>query len=293
MPTTLLQSTYDALALPRRRDADGAFRADQWEQRHRAACARAFADVPFYREQWASAGRQLSEPVPVRACDLQHELYRLCPLRSPWDPRREATLWTGELADLAAALSAVGMPPHETPVLDVRASAVDWTRFEHAGAPYGFLLSRDADVASECRRMALHLRALKLAVDEGRAVVVGPRDEVPEILRAIDTALGDVAVQWSVVHRMTLSEAAAAGHGEHAEPAIVHDPFLGYVAARSPECGEVHVLWDRIHVKASPDGLLFTRLSGRRPTLVNVVPVDCGFAAVGRCPMHGTPVLAA
>jgi len=284
MHSTLLQSAYETL--PRRRAV--AFRADRWDERHRAACARAFAEVPFYREQWASAGRELSEPAPVRAADLRQELFRLCPLRSPWDPRREPTLWAGELAGLEAALSAVGMPPRRTPVIELRASAVDWTRFGPAGAPYAFLLSRDADVASEGARTALQLAAMKLAVDHGRAVVVGPRDELPEILRAVDAALAPVAVRWSAVHRMTLAEAAAA-----AEPAVVHDPFLGYIAARSPECGEAHVLWERVHVKASPDGLLFTRLRGRRPTLVNVLPADPGFRAVGRCPVHGTPVLAA
>jgi hypothetical protein len=249
--------------------------------------------VPFYREQWATAGRQLSEPVPVLASNLCQELFRLCPLRSPWDPRREPTLWTGELAGLTAALSAAGLPPRRTPVLEVRASAVDWTRFGRTGAPYGFLLSRDADVAGEGTRMALQLGAMKLTVDHGRAVVVGPRDEVPQILRAVEAALAPVTVRWSVVHRMTLAEAAAAGDVAHAEPAIVHDPFLGYIGARSPQCGEVHVLWERIHVKASPDGLVYTRLRGRRPTLVNVLPVDPGFAAVHRCSVHGTPVLAA
>jgi hypothetical protein len=175
-------------------------------------------------------------------------------------------------------------------VLEVRASAVDWTRFGRTGAPYGFLLARDADVAGEGTRTALQLGAMKLAVEHGRAVVVGARDEVPEILRAVEAALEPVSVRWSIVHRMTLAEAAAAGD---AGPAIVHDPFLGYVGARSPECGELHVLWERIHVKASSDGVLYTRLRGRRPTLVNVLPVDPGFSAVERCPLHGTPVLAA
>ena len=294
MPTTTLHGMLEALPLPRRRDAAmHAFRSDRWEQRHRAACARAFADVPFYREQWASAGRQLSEPVPVRASDLRQELFRLCPLGSPWDPRHEPTLWTGELAGLAAALSAAGSLPRRSPVLEVRASAVDWTRFGRAGAPYGFLLSRDADVEGDGARTALQLGAVKLAVDHGRAVVVGPRDEVPEIVRAVDAAIAPVALDWSVVHRVTLAEAAAAAGAERPpEPEIVYDPFLGYVAARNPECGEVHLLWERIHVKVSPDGLLYTRLSGRRPTLVNVLPVDPGFSAVGRCALHGTPVLA-
>jgi len=73
-----------------------AFRQDRWDAMHRLACARAFREVPFYREQWAYARRELSEPLAVTAGELQRELFRLCPLRSQWDPRREPTLWTGE-----------------------------------------------------------------------------------------------------------------------------------------------------------------------------------------------------
>ena len=144
-------------------------------------------------------------------------------------------------------------------------------------------------MASDGRRLALHLAALKLAVDHGRAVVVGSSHDWSQLLPELDSALDAVAVQWSLVRRMTLAEAFQAEAVE--EPAVVHDPFLGYIAARAPDCNEIHLLWDRVHAKVSSDGLLFTRLRGRRPTLVNVSAVDTGFSAVRRCRLHGTPVL--
>ena len=265
------------------------FRQDRWDSRHRLACARAFREVPFYREQWAYAGRELPEPLPVRAAELQQELFRLCPLRSPWDPRREPTLWTGDPGALSDALTVAGTAPRRVPVLEVRGAAVDWARVGRYGTPYGFVLRADADVASDGRRLALHLAALKLAVDHGRAVVVGSSHDWSQLLPELDSALDAVAVQWSLVRRMTLAEASQAEAVE--EPAVVHDPFLGYIAARAPDCNEIHLLWDRVHAKVSSDGLLFTRLRGRRPTLVNVSAVDTGFSAVRRCRLHGTPVL--
>jgi hypothetical protein len=54
----------------------------------------------------------------------------------------------------------------------------------------------------------------------------------------------------------------------------------------------VHLLWKRVHCTSTVDGLAFTRLCGHRPALVNVLPVNPGFSAVGRCSVHGTPVLA-
>ena len=265
------------------------FRQDRWDTKHRVACARAFSEVPFYREQWAYAGRELPEPLPVRAGELKHELFRLCPLRSQWDPRREPGLWIGEASALVDAVTLAIGAPRGVPVLEIREAAVDWTRVGPYGAPYGFLLRADADVGGNGRRLALHLAALKLAVDHGRAVVVGSSHELSELAPELEKALAPVVVQWSHVSRMTLAEAATAR--DATEPVVVHDPFLGYIAARARGCGKFHLLWGRVHAKVSASGLLFTRLRGRRPTLVNVLPVDPGFSAVRLCPTHGTPTL--
>ncbi|MFN2468232.1 MAG: hypothetical protein ABR521_08925 [Gaiellaceae bacterium] len=283
-----------------RAGAHAAFGERRWDRRRQAAVERAFAEVPYYREQWASAGRALSEPVPVRAADLSEELFRLCPLRSPWDPRREPTLWIGDLTALADALTLAGARPRRLPVLEVRLAVVDSTRLGRVGAPYGVLLAPDADVAGDARRLALQLGSLKLALDHGRAVVVGAPTELPAVMRSAEAALGGVDVRWSLVPRLTLAEAAGAdggceqrsgADGGREERFVVHDPYLGYVAARSPDCGEVHLLWNRIHARPSQDGLLFTRIRDRRPTLVNVIPVHGGFSTVSRCRAHGTPVL--
>jgi hypothetical protein len=266
-----------------------AFRQDRWDARHRLACARAFREVPFYREQWASAGRELPEPLPVTAGELQQELFRLCPLRSQWDPRREPTLWTGESGALADALTLADPDQRRMPVLEVREAAVDWTQIGNHRAPYAFLLRPDADVGGDGRRLALQLAALKLAVDHGRVIVVGSSAELAELLPELDRALAPVVVGWSPVHRVTLMQAASTS--DAGVPAVLHDPFLGYIAARVRDCGEFHLLWDRVHAKLSPSGLLFTRLRGRRPMLVNVIPVESGFSEVRCCPSHRTPVL--
>ena len=233
----------------------------------------------------------MTEPLPVRAADLSDELFRLCPLRSPWDPRREPTLWTGNLSALGDALALAGSVPRRDPVLEVRGAVVDETRLTRMGAPYGVLLAPDADVASEARRLTVQLGTLKLALDHGRAVVVGSPTELPAVLREVEAALGGVAVRWSRVPRLTLEEAATGDSGASQGGFVVHDPYLGYLAAGSPDCGGVHLLWNRVHAHAAPAGLLFTRIRGRRPTLVNVLPVHAGFRTVDRCRMHGTPVL--
>jgi hypothetical protein len=280
------------------------FRPDAWDDKRKAAVDRAFREVPFYRDQWATAGRALAEPHPVRADTLDDELFRLCPLRSPWDPRHEPTLWIGDPRALADALAVAGVS--RDPVLEVRRAVVDRTRLRRfgprngavvdrtrlgrAGNGYGVLLAPDADVASDARRLALELGSLKLAMDHGRAVVVGSPAELGEIVPRADAALDGVGVEWTPVHRLTPAQAAGADH-EHR--VVVHDPHLGYLAATAPDCRGVHVLWRNVHVRATEHGLLFTRIRGRRPTLVNVLAADPGFADVGRCAVHGTPALTA
>jgi hypothetical protein len=279
------------------------FRPNAWDDRRKAAVDCAFREVPFYRDQWATAGRALAEPHPVRADTLDEELFRLCPLRSPWDPRHEPTLWIGDPRALADALAVAGVG--RDPVLEVRSAVVDRTRLKRFGpsssavvdrtlgrfgSGYGVLLAPDAQVTSDSRRLALELGSLKLAMDHGRAVVVGSPAELREVIPRADAALDGVGVDWTPVHRLTPAQAAA---GDHQHPVVVHDPHLGYLAATAPDCRRIHVLWQGVHVRSTEHGLLFTRLRGRRPTLVNVLPADSGFTDVGRCPVHGTPVLSA
>ncbi|MFG2005176.1 hypothetical protein ACGFNU_39135 [Spirillospora sp. NPDC048911] len=82
------------------------FSALRWEAARRRTVARAFRTVPFYREQWAVAGRVLDEPVPVASEQLIDQLFRLCPLGRPFQPSREPTLWSDDGTTLRVAINA-------------------------------------------------------------------------------------------------------------------------------------------------------------------------------------------
>jgi hypothetical protein len=270
--------------------AHGVFNERAWERRRRAAVDRAFRSVPFYREQWAQVRGSLSEPMPVRAHDLADQLFRLCPLTAPWKPSREPSLWLGDPGALADALALAGVLPRRGPVLEIRQAMVDWKRLYVFANPYGALLSPDADVRPT-GRLVLQLRALQLAEAHGGAAVVGTPFELTGVLREADEALGGAAVQWTSVHRLTVAEAQAISAAGPATATVVHDAYLGYMGSLVPVCGQLHLLWKRVHVRPTVDGLVFTRLRGRRPSLISVLPTDPGFSGVGRCAVHGTPVL--
>lgn len=247
----------------------------------------AFRSVPFYREQWARGQRVLPEPLPVPGQDLAEQLFRLCPVTRPWKPNREPSLWLGDAHALADALALIGVLHRRTPVLEVRRAMVDWRRLDIVGSPYGVLLSPGADVRP-AGRLTLQLRALRLAQVHGGATVVGSPSELTGVIRGAEEALGGPSLKWKPVHRLTLAEAQST---LAVVPTVVHDPYLGYLGSRGPECGQIHLLWKRVHCSPTVHGLAFTRLRGHRPTLVNVLPVNPGFSRVERCDVHGTPVL--
>ncbi|MEU4579092.1 MULTISPECIES: hypothetical protein [Nonomuraea] len=242
----------------------------RWERAYRRAVRAAFARVPFYRDQWVRAGRALGEPVPTPSAELAGQLHRLCPFARPYDPGAEASPWIGPAGDLRAALAVAGAGGR-APVLEVRRAVLD-RRALGPGRRYGVLLHPDADVVHERRRRELNEPALRLAETAGRAVVVGEREAVAEFLPAL------AGVETRVLERTGL-----AGAGD-----LIHDPHLGYYAARAA-CGEIHLLWRRFHARPAAGSPAVTALLRRRPTLVDVVPE--GAAALGRCPGHGTPTL--
>jgi hypothetical protein len=267
-------------------------RDNWWDRQHRLTVERAFRQVPYYREQWAKAGRASTEPIPVAAADLHQELFRLCPLPRPWEPSREASLWLGDPRVLAEALRVTKALPAAGPVLEVRRAMVDWTRLGPFDNNYAPLLAPNADVSTASTRTDLQRRGLGLARAYGQAIVVASPTELSPVLREARALVGDVRVDWSVVQRLTAREAAvASGLTGHSTSFVVHDPYLGYFAARDPECAEVHVLWRRVHCHGTSQGLVFTRLREYRPTLVDIIPVEPGFVSVRTCVWHGTPVL--
>ncbi|MFE0073928.1 hypothetical protein ACFWYW_34240 [Nonomuraea sp. NPDC059023] len=253
------------------------FSATAWERSYRRTVRLAFSRVPFYRDQWVRAGRALDEPLPTPTGELAGQLHRLCPFAEPYDPGAEPSLWIGPAgglrAALAVALGAAGVRGR-VPVLEVRRAVLDRRRLGLGGPPYGVLLEPDATVVHERRRRELNAPALKLAADAGRAVVVGERAAVASFLPEL------AGVEVNVLERVTLAGAA--------EGALVHDPHLGYYAARA-RCGRVHLLWRRFHARPEGGGLAVSALGRRRPVLVAVVPDGGG--ELGRCPGHGTPIL--
>jgi hypothetical protein len=250
---------------------------------------RAFREVPYYRDMWGEAGRALPEPRVSPAAELADQLFRLCPLARPWRAREEPSLWIGSPADLAAALSLATEERVHGPVLEVRPALVDWTALPPRRGPrYGVLLAPDATVGAVTTRLSLHVPALALAAAAGGAVVVGSPAQLAQVVPEVTQALAGRDLRLDGLPRLSLAAAAA---DPDVAPALLHDPYLGHVGARPRSCRRAHVDWRRYHCRRREPGVVVTRLRDRRPTLVDVLPVEPGFGGVGRCPEHGTPVL--
>ncbi|GAA3545608.1 hypothetical protein GCM10022419_027330 [Nonomuraea rosea] len=271
------------------------FSAARWERAYRRMAWTAFRRVPFYRDQWVAAGRELDEPECVPSAGLTGELHRLCPFARPFDAAGEPSAWIGDGLDLREALALAGAP-RRAPVLEVRAAVLDRRRLGLGGPRYGVLLAPGAKVVDEERRRALNAAALGLAAGAGRAVLVGERPALDLLLPELD------AVQVTVVERTTAGEAARTTTARERTPAqeaepgaglgVVHDPHLGYFAATVPACGRTHVLWRRFHARHTGGTLAVTALRRTRPVLAGVVPDGADALTLAACPEHGTPIVA-
>ena len=234
------------------------------ERAYRRAVRRAFATVPFYREQWARAGRMLTEPVPTPAGEVPGPPQALCPFHRPWAPEREPAPAPPDA--LLRVLRQAGITGRAT-VLEVRPALLP------AGGGRRVLLGPAAIVASPQRRRELNDAAHAGVAD---AWVVGHPGE----LDALDLPGG-----LRRVHRGTVAET-----GSGPAPQVLHDPALGYFGARVPDCGELHL--DRRVFAHDRSGLVTLSLPHtRRPTLLDIVPPGAGTVRVARCPRHGTAVL--
>jgi hypothetical protein len=251
--------------------AERKFVADRSASSYRRVAARAFRRVPFYREQWAVAGRTLEDPEPVPADALTDQLFRLCPLGRPWRPGAEPSLW---IEDRTALRQAVRMVSDVRTVLEVRSSFLDRTSLGR-GVRYAVVLPPGADTVDEERRRTLNRRAETLP---GGSVLIGSPREL--------AAVGD-EIAGAPVPRLSLR---AALDGDAV--ALVHDRRLGYYAARRPSCGRLHLLWRRFHLRLDDEGTpMITDLHRTRPTLVNIVPAGAPPISAGHCPDHDGPVL--
>ncbi|MBM7773627.1 hypothetical protein JOD54_003831 [Actinokineospora baliensis] len=239
-----------------------------WERAAAAVAARALREVPFYRERHAR-GRGLA-PVPTE--ELEGRLWALCPLSRPYRAMTEPTLWTGDPADLAAAVRGCGAGGGA--VVEVRSAVVPWDRLGPLGPRYAPVLSPTAT-------------AVDVSASDGpaRALVAGGRTVLVSAPEDVDAVQGRIGAVTVVVRRL-------AKVGEPGCLAVLHDRHLGYFATRPTSCGQWHLLWRRFHVAPGDGGVLVTALKRRRPTLVRVA-VDVGLRQVAECSVHGTPVLQA
>ncbi|MFI6522663.1 hypothetical protein ACIBF1_44420 [Spirillospora sp. NPDC050679] len=262
-----------------------AFSPARWDAARRRVVERAFREVPFYREQWAAAGRELADVVPAPAERLADQAFRLCPLGRPYRPAHEPPLWTGDAAALRAAVRTAGVPARGVPVLEVRDAMLDRLSLGPAGPAYGVLLSSEADVLDEERRAALDARAVALAARAGRAAVVGPPDALDHAAALLRSAAAPRPLIRAFARTTPAGAFAADG------PVLLHDPVLGYYGARAGACGTIHLLWRHHHARVVDGALEVTDLRRRRPTLCGVVPTGSAGSAVATCPSHGVPAL--
>ena len=265
------------------------FSSERWEAARRRVVDQAFQRVPYYREQWAVAGRVLEEPVPVASADLTTHLFRLFPLGRPWLPGRAPSPWLGEPAMLASALREAGVLSRVVPVLEVRREVVDWRALGRLGPRYAALLPPGADVVEEEQRRLLNLPAVQLATIANRVVVVGTSEDLAEVVPALPKTASLLQVVRRTAAQIVGDDTTPAA-GRRPAVRLAHDPCLGDFAATAPSCGRPHVLWRRYHAGSRDGALLITALR-RRPVLCSVVPEDSAGVTVGRCPEHGTAIL--
>lgn len=250
-------------------------------RQYQRAVRRAFAQVTFYREQCAAAGRLLTEPVPTPADALPQPPHTLCPFAQPWSPEREPSLWTPTLRPLARALWLAGCR-ERLPVLEVRQALLDRDRLprRHRLRPtaYRVLLSPTAVVSADAHRAALNQHALAV----GAAWVVGSPDELAAAVPAGD--------RFRPVHRLPV--AAVTGTAATDVPVVLYEPMLGYLGARVPQCRQFHLDAPRVYARERDGTVSFSLPRSRRPTMLDIVPAGADRVTVQPCPRHGTPTLA-
>jgi hypothetical protein len=204
----------------------------------------------------------------------------LCPFGRAWSADREPSLWTGDPAALAAVLRLAGCAG---PVLEVGPALLDRARLParglRPGQRFGVLLAATATVASAEHRAALN-RSTAAAVRRGRVLAVASADELAALPELADLPL-------SIVERRGLDTATAPSPG----PVVVHDRRVGYLAARVPSCGAVHVDQPRVHARQRGPVVTFSLPGRRRPTLLDIVPPGAGAVRLGTCDLHATAVL--
>ena len=254
-------------------------------RRYLRATRRAFATVTFYREQITEFNTPLPEPRPTPAAALPDPPHTLVPFARPWSAQHEPSLWTPRPQPLAAVLRLAGCRD-QLPVLEVRQALWDRTRIGNGWRRrrYAVLLSPTARVASPQRREELNQDALAV-VGNGPGWLVGTAEELAALPKQPQLRPVLRLPIQAVVDRPDDLNAASP------PPAVLHEPRLGYVGARKPECGQWHLDWRRVYARERDGQLTLSRLDQRRPTLLGLLVPGADHVRVDHCPRHRTPVL--
>jgi hypothetical protein len=251
-------------------------------ERYLWAARRAFATVPFYREQCARGGGLLIEPDPTRTGDLPDPPHTLCPFARPWSAADEPPLWTPDPRALARVLRLSGCGAR-IGVLEVRDAVLDHGRLPGLRRRgHRVLLTADAVVASPWRRADINAVALSVLSASGGAWVVG----TPEELASLPSAAGIPLIPVARLPVRAASLPVSVG-----TPALLHDPVLGYVGALVPECGEFHLDHPRVYPRERGGLLTLSLPRSRRPTLLAIACAGAETVRAAECDSHRTPVL--
>ncbi|GGV19758.1 hypothetical protein GCM10010293_15090 [Streptomyces griseoflavus] len=225
---------------------------------------RALRTVPHYRERYAATGTL--PPLTRDEARLRRHLLMpldaaLLPRRDPGRPPRD------HVAELREALRIAGHPVRGVDVYEVARSLRDPVRAY--GTTWRVLLDATAETDGGPTRRAL---------PEGPALVVG------------DPGWADGPYPDGVVGVARFGLAAAAV-APPAPGSLWYEPWLGYLGAVAPDCGELHLDTARVHARALDGSTVLTLLRRRRPTFVHAEPEGGGAFRPERCPRHGGPVL--
>jgi len=242
------------------------------DRRYERLSRLAYQRVPYYREEWAAAGtaKPVATPVPVAALAADH---RFVPIGA------DSSSPVPSLDDLFETLSLSERHTADDTLFDVQSGLrdVEFIAPKRTGR-YQVLLAADADVDPTAVVDPREATATRYSASTRPLLLADPAQTTA--LRERGVPIGDRVLRRG-------------GFDDLAELDVLWETNLGYLGARRPSCGLVHVR-PGIDVRLLGSTPVFTRLDRENPTLLHVAAADLDSqspVALISCPSHPEPAL--